>query len=45
MGKSDRFLKLILTPAEAMVDHFKVVWPDGTEDDLKTVLKLKVIAK
>ena len=34
-------LKLVGTPADMLVERFKIMWPDGDEDDLATVAALK----
>lgn len=35
-------LKLVATDEERLVDSFKILWPDGTPNDLARVLDLKV---
>ena len=44
-NKVEMLLKLVGTPTDMLVERFKIMWPDGTADDLATVMSLKDIRK
>lgn len=41
MGKIEMVLKLIGTPDNMLVERFRIMWPDGTSQDLTAVMTLK----
>jgi len=41
--KAEALLKVILTPAEPLVDTYSTLVPDGSEADLKRIMELKGI--
>ena len=45
LGDVERLLKLVGTPDDMLVERFKIMWPDGTADDLAAVMALKDVKK
>jgi hypothetical protein len=45
LGDVERLLKLVGTPDDVLVERFKIMWPDGTADDLAAVMALKDVKK
>lgn len=45
LSKIEMVLKLVGTPTEMLVERFKIMWPDGTKDDLLNVCALKGLKK
>ncbi|KAJ8601265.1 hypothetical protein CTAYLR_003283 [Chrysophaeum taylorii] len=45
LAKVEMVLKLVGTPTEMLVERFKIMWPDGTRDDLLNVCTLKGLKK
>jgi hypothetical protein len=41
MSKSERLLKLVATPVEMLVEHFRLMWPEGGNKELQVVMALK----
>lgn len=44
-AKIEMVLKLVGTPTEMLVERFKIMWPDGTRNDLTSVCNLKGLKK
>ena len=40
-AKVETLLKLVGTPTDALVERFKIMWPDGSEKDLARVCAVK----
>jgi len=43
--KIEMVLKLVATPTDMLVERFKIMWPDGTRQDLLAVCALKGLRK
>jgi len=41
MSKVERLLKLVATPVEMLVEHFRMMWPEGGNKELQVVMALK----
>ncbi|CCI49679.1 unnamed protein product [Albugo candida] len=44
-GKIEAVLKLIGTPNEMLIESFKIMWPDGTPEDLQAIMNIKGFRK
>ncbi|RMX67122.1 hypothetical protein DD238_004879 [Peronospora effusa] len=45
IAKVESVLKLIGTPNEMLVESFKIMWPDGTAEDLQSIMSMKGLKK
>jgi vacuolar protein sorting-associated protein 53 len=41
MSKVERLLKLVATPVSMLVEHFRMMWPEGGNKELQVVMSLK----
>jgi len=41
MSKVERLLKLVATPSTMLVEHFRMMWPEGGSKELQVVMVLK----
>lgn len=41
MSKVERLLKLVATPVDMLVEHFRMMWPEGGNKELQVVMALK----
>nr|CCA24290.1 vacuolar protein sortingassociated protein 53 putat [Albugo laibachii Nc14] len=44
-GKIEAVLKLIGTPNEMLIESFKIMWPDGSPEDLQAIMNIKGFRK
>ncbi|CAI5729954.1 unnamed protein product [Hyaloperonospora brassicae] len=45
IAKVESVLKLIGTPREMLVESFKIMWPDGTAEDFRSIMNMKGLKK
>ena len=45
MSKIERLLKLVATHVSMLVEHFRMMWPDGGTEGMLVVLKLKGVKR
>lgn len=45
MSKIERLLKLVATPVSMLVEHFRMMWPDGGTEGMIVILKLKGVKR
>mmetsp|Transcript_6722 Transcript_6722/g.8843 ORF Transcript_6722/g.8843 Transcript_6722/m.8843 type:complete len:874 (+) Transcript_6722:83-2704(+) len=45
LSRIEVLVKLVGTPAELLVERFRIMWPDGTPEELQAIMSLKGLKK